>query len=87
MENTKKNGVPVIAITKSSINNTLADMSDIVLRVPFVEKSLREGAMSSRISQLAVIDMLFLGMARTNLKAIEEKLRITRKAVEEFKVK
>lgn len=87
VENTKKNGVPVIAITKSSINNTLADMSDIVLRVPFVEKSLREGAMSSRISQLAVIDMLFLGMARTNLKAIEEKLRITRKAVEEFKVK
>lgn len=87
VENAKKDGIPVIAITKSSINNTLADMSDIVLRVPFVEKSLREGAMSSRISQLAVIDMLFLGMARTNLKVIEEKLRITRKAVEEFKVK
>lgn len=87
VENAKKDGIPVIAITKSSINNTLADMSDIVLRVPFVEKSLREGAMSSRISQLAVIDMLFLGMARTNLKVTEEKLRITRKAVEEFKVK
>lgn len=87
VENAKMDGIPVIAITKSSINNTLANMSDIVLRVPFVEKSLREGAMSSRISQLAVIDMLFLGMARTNLKVIEEKLRITRKAVEEFKVK
>ena len=87
VENAKKDGVPVIAITKSSISNTLADLSDIVLRVPFVEKSLREGAMSSRISQLAVIDMLFLGMARTNLKGIEEKLRVTRKAVEEFKVK
>ena len=86
-ENARKNEIPVIAITKSSINNTLADMSDIVLRVPFVEKSLREGAMSSRISQLAVIDMLFLGMARTNLKGIEEKLIVTRKAVEEFKVK
>ena len=63
-ENAKNKGVPVISITKASISNTLADMSDIVLRVPFVEKSLREGAMSSRISQLAVIDMLFLGMAR-----------------------
>ena len=86
-ENAKSKGVPVISITKASISNTLADMSDIVLRVPFVEKSLREGAMSSRISQLAVIDMLFLGMARTNLKGIEEKLKVTRKAVEDFKVK
>lgn len=86
-ENAKNKGVSVIAITKASISNTLADMSDIVLRVPFVEKSLREGAMSSRISQLAIIDMLFLGMARTNLKEIEERLRVTRKAVEDFKVK
>ena len=85
VENAKGNGVPVIAITKSSINNTLAEMCDIVLRVPFVEKSLREGAMSSRILQLAIIDMLFLGMARSNLKGIEEKLIVTRKAVEEFK--
>ena len=85
--NAKNEGIPVISITRASISNTLADMSDIVLRVPFVEKSLREGAMSSRISQLAVIDMLFLGMARNNLKDIEEKLRITRTAVEDFKVK
>lgn len=85
--NAKNEGIPVISITRASINNTLADMSDIVLRIPFVEKSLREGAMSSRISQLAVIDMLFLGMARNNLKGIEEKLRITRSAVEEFKIK
>ena len=80
-------GVPVISITKASIKNTLADMSDIVLRVPFVEKSLREGAMSSRISQLAIIDMLFLGMARNNLKSVEEKLRLTRNVIEDFKIK
>ncbi len=85
--NAKNEGIPVISITRASIHNTLADMSDIVLRIPFVEKSLREGAMSSRISQLAVIDMLFLGMARNNLKGIEEKLRITRSAIEEFKIK
>ena len=84
-ENAKKAKVPVIAITKASINNTLADISDIVLQVPFVEKTLREGAMSSRISQLSIIDMLFIGMAKTNLKGVEEKLRVTRKAVEELK--
>lgn len=87
VENARMEGVKVISITKASIDNTLAGLSDIVLRVPFVEKSLREGAMSSRISQLAIIDMLFLGMARTNLKEIEDKLRVTRKAVEDFKVK
>lgn len=84
-ENAKESGIPVISITKASINNTLADISDIVLQVPFVEKTLREGAMSSRISQLAIIDMLFIGMAKNNLKAVEEKLRVTRKAVEELK--
>ena len=41
--------------------------------------------MSSRISQLSIIDMLFIGMAKTNLKGVEEKLRVTRKAVEELK--
>lgn len=87
VENARMEGVKVISITKASIDNTLANLSDIVLRVPFVEKSLREGAMSSRISQLAIIDMLFLGMARTNLKEVEDKLRVTRKAVEDFKVK
>ncbi|GAB6168349.1 MurR/RpiR family transcriptional regulator [Clostridium carnis] len=85
VENANKINIPVIAITKASINNKLASLSDIVLKIPFVEKSLREGAMSSRISQLAVIDMLFLGMARNNLKEIEEKLIVTRNAVKELK--
>ena len=41
--------------------------------------------MTSRISQLAIIDMLFLGMARSNIKDVEEKLVITRKAVKELR--
>ncbi|MGL5086208.1 MAG: MurR/RpiR family transcriptional regulator [Clostridium sp.] len=86
VENAKKLNVPVISITKSSMNNELEKLSDITLKVPFVEKSLREGAMSSRISQLAIIDMLFIGMAKNNLKEIEEKLIITRKAVQELKL-
>jgi DNA-binding MurR/RpiR family transcriptional regulator len=85
VENAKKRGATVIAITKASVNNTLENVSDIVLHVPYVERSLREGAMSSRISQLAIIDMLFIGMAKNNLKEVEEKLRTTRKAIEELK--
>ncbi|HEY8889032.1 MAG TPA: MurR/RpiR family transcriptional regulator [Clostridium sp.] len=83
-ENAKKRKIPVIAITKASINNKIAELSDVVLRVPAVEKSLREGAISSRISQLSIIDMLFIGMARNNIKEVEEKLIETRKALKEL---
>ncbi|WP_250673032.1 MurR/RpiR family transcriptional regulator [Paraclostridium ghonii] len=86
IENANKNNVPVICITKASINNKLEDLSDITLKVPYVEKSLREGAMSSRISQLAVIDMLFIGMAKGNLEEIEDKLIVTREAVKDLKL-
>jgi len=84
IENAKKRNIPVIAITKASVNNNMADISDVVLRVPAVEKSLREGAISSRISQLAIIDMLFIGMVRNNIKEVEEKLIETKKAVKEL---
>lgn len=85
-ENAKKNNIPLIVITKASINNSLEEYSDVTLHVPFVEKSLREGAMTSRISQLTIIDMLFLGIARSNIKDVEEKLLITRDAVKKIKI-
>lgn len=85
-ENAKKNNIPLIVITKASINNRLEEYSDVTLHVPFVEKSLREGAMTSRISQLAIIDMLFLGIARSNIKDVEEKLLVTRDAVKKIKI-
>lgn len=84
-ENIKKNNVKLISITKASIDNKLSNISDITLNVPYVEKSLREGAINSRISQLAIIDMLFIGMAKNNLKDIEDRLVITRNAVSELK--
>lgn len=85
-ENAKKNNIPLIVITKASINNSLEEYSDVTLHVPFVEKSLREGAMTSRISQLVIIDMLFLGIARSNIKDVEEKLLVTRDAVKKIKI-
>ena len=85
-ENAKKNNIPLIVITKASINNSLEEYSDVTLHVPFVEKSLREGAMTSRISQLAIIDMLFLGIARSNITDVEEKLLVTRDAVKKIKI-
>ncbi|MEG1344907.1 MAG: hypothetical protein RSD14_05365 [Clostridia bacterium] len=40
--------------------------------------------MSSRTWQLAVIDMLFLGMSKNNLEEIENKLIATREEVREL---
>ena len=85
VENAKANGAPIISITKANINNKLEALSDITLKVPYQEKSLREGAISSRMSQLAIIDILFLGIARDNVKEVEEKLIATRKAIEYLK--
>ena len=84
-ENAKKRNIPVISITKASVDNKLANISDIALKVPYVEKSLRECAISSRISQLFIFDILFLGMSRNNLKNVEEKLVLTRNAVKKLK--
>ena len=42
--------------------------------------------MSSRISQFAIIDMLFIGMVKNNIKEVEEKLIMTREAVQELKL-
>lgn len=82
VENAKSNGAAIISITKASVNNKLESLSDITLKVPAQEKSLREGAISSRMSQLALIDILFLGIARNNVKEVEEKLIATRRAIE-----
>ncbi|MCR6514022.1 MurR/RpiR family transcriptional regulator [Clostridium sp. LY3-2] len=84
-ENAKKKGAPVISITRAAVNNKLEGLSDITLKVPFRERSLREGAISSRISQLAIIDMLYLGIARSDVKSVEEKLIETRSAIEYLK--
>ena len=84
IENAKGNGAFTISITKACVNNKLEALSDITLKVPSQENLLREGAISSRMSQLAIIDILFLGVARNNVKEVEERLIATRKAIEDF---
>ena len=66
-------GVKTIAITKSG-DNRVASLADIVLRVCSPEIVVRSGAMSSRIIQLAVIDMLFLGVAGKHYEQTQESL-------------
>lgn len=55
----RENGVKVIVITRSS-GSKLAKFADIILEVAATELIVRSGAMSSRISQLNMIDILYV---------------------------
>lgn len=85
VRNANEIGAAVISITKNSINNILSEYSTITLNIPEVEKNLREGAMASRIAQLTVIDMLFIGISSNSIEDSEKKLIKTRKAINNYK--
>ncbi|WP_462391943.1 MurR/RpiR family transcriptional regulator [Clostridium cadaveris] len=80
----KANGASCLSITKYG-NNPLADLCDINLRVPNVEKELRVGAIASRMAQLMVTDILFLGIAKDNFEEVEKYLKSTKKMTDMLK--
>jgi DNA-binding MurR/RpiR family transcriptional regulator len=82
----QKQGVPAVAITKYG-PTPLAKLADIVLSVCSPEIMIRSGAMSSRITQLAVVDMLFTNVAGRNFKKNQELLRFSHDSVAEKKYK
>ncbi len=57
-------GARVIAITRGGFDSELANNSDCILGVAATEMLKRSGAMSSRIAQLNVVDVLFLTYVR-----------------------
>ncbi|MBE5979651.1 MAG: MurR/RpiR family transcriptional regulator [Paenibacillaceae bacterium] len=61
----KANGAKVIAITRA-VESKLAAEADYVLPVAATELIHRSGAMSSRISQLNVVDVLFTAYVNRN---------------------
>jgi len=76
----RKKGASLITLTRET-NNSLRIHADLALLVPSTEQILRPGAMVSRISQLAVIDMLYSLLLTRNLnsaiQALEETLIAT----------
>ncbi len=80
MKLARKNGAFSIALT-SVAESPLAVSADEVLLTHARESSLRAGAMVSRIAQLAMIDCVFLGVARLRydetLLALERTRQVT----------
>lgn len=71
----KENGGTIISITKTDAS-PINRLADYALYVPSNELSFRSGAMSSRISQLNMIDILFTGYIN---KIYEESMEILKK--------
>lgn len=85
VETAKERGATTISITKYG-RNPLSDLTDINLYTASVEKSLRTGAIASRIAQLTIVDILFIGIARENFNDISGYIQNTREIVEDFKL-
>ncbi len=77
----KENNATVISITKLG-TSVLADISDIVLYTSSLEGEFRSAAMTSRISQLAMVDALFTHCAYVD---IERSIKTLEKTYETFK--
>ncbi len=79
----KENGATVIAITRNSPGTDLVRYADRTLSVAATELITRSGAMSSRISQLNVVDVLYASYVSAHYKQcmnIFEKNRISKES-------
>jgi DNA-binding MurR/RpiR family transcriptional regulator len=76
----RKKGAEVITLTMET-ENTLRASADIALLVPSLERIYRAGATVSRLTQLAVIDMIYSLLIskdlNTAIKAVEETMSAT----------
>ena len=62
MQELKRNGTPIIAITRC-VQSPVSELADHKLYTAANESLFRSGAMSSRMSQLNVIDILYTALA------------------------
>lgn len=76
----RESGASIISLTKFG-NNPVMELAGIRLFTSSLEKSIRSGAMASRIAQLNVIDILYVGIASQNYDENILALEKTRNAV------
>jgi DNA-binding MurR/RpiR family transcriptional regulator len=75
----RANGAATIAVTAAK-ESELAHLADHALFTEVRESSFRAGAMVSRIAQLALIDCLFIGVAKQRFSETVDALKRTREA-------
>ena len=80
----KENKTPIISITRIG-SSILADISDVVLYTSALESEFRSAAMTSRISQMSVIDALYAKCAYTDIDRSIQALETTYRTFKKFK--
>ncbi|MFC0214077.1 MurR/RpiR family transcriptional regulator [Paenibacillus chartarius] len=82
LRSAREQGAETISITKYG-NTTLSTYADYPLFISSTEHEIRSGAMASRISQLNVIDILYLGVASRDYDQSVQHLERSRRAIKE----
>lgn len=76
MRTLKENKTPIIAITRC-VHSPVAELADQKLYTAATESLFRSGAMSSRMSQLNVVDILYTALANEEYEQTMEQLSRT----------
>lgn len=82
----KKRGIKVISLTKYA-ENPISDLADVKLHTVAEEVPFRSTAISSRIAQLSIIDLLYIGLVRKNYDTVKEYLKESNALVKGLKLK
>lgn len=82
----KNIGAKVLTITKGA-NTGLSKLSDQVLLIPEIEKEMRFGAVSSRLSSQITTDILYYGYLADNMNDVTENLKISKQLTNNLKDK
>lgn len=85
-EYAKKVGAKVISISKS-LNSTLAHNSNELLLIPEIEREMRYGAISSRLSSQIITDILYYGYVAANTEKVNENMRTSKELTNKLKDK
>lgn len=84
VENANSVNCNIISITKYG-NNEISKLSNYNLYVPNIEKEFREGALSSRIATLMLIDIIYISLIQKNIKNSSKKLENSVNTIKKFK--
>ena len=80
----KEKDVKVVTISKST-RGKLANLSDYAIIIPEIEKEMRYGAITSRISSQIVTDILFYGYVVSDMDKVVSNLHVSKKLTDKLK--
>jgi DNA-binding MurR/RpiR family transcriptional regulator len=80
LEQARSRGATTVALTNFP-RSPITEMADHVLTTAARETTYRSGAMASRLAQLTVVDVLFVGVAARNRTKARKALEVTADAV------